>query len=85
MENLDFVLNEVFNTVLERRQLQGSFTQEEYVDLVEEVLEEKRELGEIDDDDDLNQAKEALEARWPEVSELGSSTSAGEEAEEGLS
>lgn len=67
MENFNITLGAIFNTVIERRQSQGAFSREEYADLVDEVLEEKREVGEIDDDFDFKQAKEALLARWKEI------------------
>lgn len=75
MENLDITLNAIFNTILERRQSQGAFSHEEYADLVDEVLEEKREVGEIDDDYDFEQAKEALLAKWREIDASDSSES----------
>ncbi|MBI3956642.1 MAG: hypothetical protein HY340_01495 [Candidatus Kerfeldbacteria bacterium] len=67
MENLDFSLEEVFNEVRSRMQTQGALTREEYLDLVDEVLEEKREEGLIDDDYNFKEAREALETRWEEI------------------
>lgn len=67
MENLEFSLEEVFNEVRSRMQSEGALTEEAYMDLIEEVLEEKREEGLIDDDFNFKEAKEALAARWGEV------------------
>lgn len=68
MDNIDVTISEIFNIILERRQSQGAFTHDEYLDLIDEVLEEKREVGEIDDDFDVEQAKEDLASRWDEIS-----------------
>lgn len=82
MENLEFSLEEVFNEVRTRMQTQGAMTQEEYNDFIDEVLEEKREEGLIDDDYNFKQAQEMLQARWEEVAE--NETSVDDSAEEGL-
>lgn len=71
MENLEFNLEEAFNEVRSRMQTEGAMTQEEYLDLVDEVLEEKREEGLLDDDFNFKEAHEALEARWSEIEEGG--------------
>lgn len=46
---------------------QGTFSQDAYFDLVEEILEERREMGELDDDDDIEEYKEQLRHRWEEA------------------
>ena len=69
MENLEFDLDETFQEIRSRGQSQGALTKEEYLDLVEEVLEEKREEGLLDEDFNYKQAQEALEARWPELAD----------------
>ena len=53
MENLTFDLNGIFNLIITRLEEQGSFDQEAYFDMVEEVLEEKREVGEMDGEFDV--------------------------------
>lgn len=75
MDNIVFSLDEVFSEVRARRQSEGAFTKDEFEDLVEEVLEEKREEALLDDDADFEEARQALIARWPELEEetLGSS------------
>lgn len=67
MENLIFDLNQVFNEVLTRLEDQGSFSQEAYYDMVEEVLEEKREVGELDDDANIEELEDKLRHRWSEA------------------
>lgn len=66
MQMLDFDLDEVFHEISSRAQTQGSLSKVEYLDLVDEVLEEKRAEGLIDDDYEFKQAREELETRWEE-------------------
>ena len=67
MENLIFDLNSVFKEVITRLEEQGSFNQEAYYDMVEEVLEEKREAAELDDDANIEELEDKLRHRWPEA------------------
>ncbi len=67
MENLTFDLNNVYREILTRMEEQGSFTQQAYFDLVEEVLEEKREIGELDDDANIEEYEDKLRHRWDEA------------------
>lgn len=67
MENIEFNINAIFREILSRRQSDGALSYDEYVDLVDEVLEEKREHGEINDDFEFQQAHEDLLARWSTV------------------
>ena len=46
---------------------------------MEEVLEEKREEGLVDDDFNFKEAKEALASRWDEVAEAESASKMDEE------
>lgn len=69
MENLEFDLEEAFQEILARRQTQGALSKDEFLDLIEEVLEEKREEGLLDDDFQYKQAQETLATRWEEVAE----------------
>ena len=55
--------NEIFQDVLDRRQTQGSFSEEEYYDLIDEVVEEFLSDGIITPDDDLEELKADLRAR----------------------
>lgn len=67
MENLTFDLQHVFQEILTRMETQGIFSQEAYFDLVEEVLEERREMGELSDDDDIEEYEDQLRHRWEEA------------------
>lgn len=69
MENITFDLNRVFKEIIARLEAQGSFSQEAFYDMVEEVLEEKREVGELDDDANIEELEDKLRHRWPEAKE----------------
>ena len=64
MENLSLDLEQLFQEVKEKAEAEGAFSRDEWNDLVEEVLDSKREFTEIDDDDDWQQLIEALKARF---------------------
>lgn len=40
---------------------------DEYVDLVDGLIEEKKSYGFLADEEDLEQIKHGLELRWPEI------------------
>ncbi len=67
MDNLVFNLNSVFNDVIRRMEDEGAFDRDAYYDFVTEIIEEKRELGEITDDDDIDEMMEVLKKRWPDA------------------
>ncbi len=69
MDNLVFDLNTVWREVIVTMEEQGVFDQEAYNDTIDEVLEEKRELGELDDDSDIEDFRHALRHRWSEAQE----------------
>ena len=69
MKNISFDLNDIFHAILTRRQSEGAMTQDQYLELIDEMLEEKRSQGLIDDDEDMKQAQEALESRWEEIAQ----------------
>lgn len=66
MENLTLNLQELFEEIKERAFGDGAFSREEWNDIVDEVIEEKREVQEIHDDVDLTEMREALKARYDE-------------------
>ena len=67
MENISFDLNAVFNEIIIRLQESGAFDQQAFFDMVEEVLEEKREVGELDDDANIEELEDKLRHRWPDA------------------
>jgi hypothetical protein len=68
-EFLDVDRQGVFDEVVERGREQGVTTQEEYNDLVEEVIEGHREWAEIHDDSPTEDLEEQLRGRWPDYKE----------------
>lgn len=62
-------LEEIYEEVRERSQAEGAYSREEWNDIVDEVLEGKRETSTIHDDDDWAQIKEALQGRYEEMEE----------------
>ncbi len=70
MDNITFDLNGVFNEIVTRMEDEGAFDREAFYDLVEEVLEEKREMGVLTDDDDIEEWEDVLKKRWPDAEEM---------------
>ncbi len=64
MDNLAFSLEDLYVEVKERALSEGALSREEWDDLVETVLDEKREFEEINDDDDWGEMRESLQARY---------------------
>ena len=57
---------ELFEEVVQRGIAQGVAEQEGYNQLVETVLEEHREVGELDEDQNIELKEDLLKSRWPE-------------------
>ncbi len=69
MEFIDANLDEMFQELRALRETQGLLTKEEYHELVDDYLDEKRDVGELPDDYNFSGAREALRAKWPEIEE----------------
>jgi len=69
-EDIHINLESIFQEVLSRRQQEGAFGQESYDQFVEDILQEKLDLGVLSDDDDIEEWTEQLQSRWNEVEEL---------------
>jgi hypothetical protein len=78
-DDIHFDLEEIFQEVLRRREAEGAFDQESYNQFVEDVVQEKIDRGEIDDDDDTEEWIEQLQNRWVDVQELDGEQSSQEE------
>lgn len=65
MENI----NELYNEVADRARADGATTQEAWDGIVEEVVEEYRSQGMLDDDDPTEGMEETLRSRFPEYEE----------------
>jgi Zn-finger domain-containing protein len=68
MDNLTLSIEDLFDEISNRARTEGAFSREEWHDTIEEVLEEKREVMEIDDDDDFRYMTESLQARFEQFS-----------------
>lgn len=66
VENLSTSDQEIFDDVVERGIADGVNTQEAFNELVDEVIEAHREVGELSDDQDLMGDESAIKMRWPE-------------------
>lgn len=66
VENLSTSDQEIFDDVVERGIADGVTTQEAFNELVDEVIEAHREVGELSDDQDLMGDESAIKMRWPE-------------------
>lgn len=66
-DDLHFNLEAAFQEVLRRREEQGAYSQEEFDQIVEDVLDEKISNGELSPDDEIEEWKEQLQNRWFEV------------------
>ncbi len=65
-ENITFVLDTVFEEIVEQGLMNGVFNEAGYHDLVEDVIEEHRRLGELADDQNYETYIAQLKERWPE-------------------
>lgn len=66
MKNIEFNEEELFETVVEEGIIQGVADQPAYFDLIDEIIEDLRREGELDDDQNLEAHAEHLKARFPE-------------------
>ena len=64
MDNLAFDLEELFVEAKEKATAEGAMEREEWDQIVEELLEDKRQFQEMDDDEDMESIKESLQARF---------------------
>ena len=60
-------INELFEEIKKRREIQHLYTEQDYYDLIEEVLDDEEDAGELPTDFDESQAKEDLKLRWREI------------------
>jgi hypothetical protein len=64
MENLTFDPEELFEAAKERALAEGAFTHEESSDIVDMVIQDREEFGEVHDDEELSAVKEVLKSRF---------------------
>jgi hypothetical protein len=68
MDNLTLSIEDLYEETKEKAFGEGAFSREEWHDTIEEVLDGKREMMEIDDDDDWQYIIESLQSRYGEFS-----------------
>ncbi|PJA45220.1 hypothetical protein CO174_04295 [Candidatus Uhrbacteria bacterium CG_4_9_14_3_um_filter_50_9] len=73
--NLSFSMEALFQQLLQRGKEQGVTQQDAYNDLVEEVIENHRAIGEIDTDDATEDMEAQLRGRWLDYQDLLQETS----------
>lgn len=66
VEYLGFTPEELFTEVADRAREEGVTNQEAWNDIVEEVIDEKNEFGEMHPDEDIGVLKEMFRGRWGE-------------------
>lgn len=64
MENLTLNLEELYEQVKDRAFTEGAFAREEWDDIVDDLLDSKREFEEISDDVDWEEIREVLRAKY---------------------
>ena len=64
MENLAVNLEELFNEIKDRAMEEGALGRDEWHDLVDEILEDKRQFSELHDDESWSEIRESLLARY---------------------
>ncbi len=64
MENLELNLEDLFAEIKDRALTEGAYSQEEWNDMVEEALEEKRAAEEMHDDEAWAEICESLKSRY---------------------
>ncbi len=66
MENLTFDLEELYQAVKERALAEAAYEPEAWSSMIDAVLEDRQEFGEVHDDEELSAVKEQLKERYPE-------------------
>ena len=64
MEFLTFDIEELYQAVKERALAEGAFTPEAWSDMIDAVLQDREEFGEVHDDEELSAVKEDLKSRF---------------------
>lgn len=66
MEFLTFDLEEVYQAVKERALSEGAYTPEAWSTLIDAVLQDREEFGEVHDDEELSAVKEQIKEMFGE-------------------
>ncbi|KKP97369.1 MAG: hypothetical protein US25_C0003G0014 [Candidatus Moranbacteria bacterium GW2011_GWE1_36_7] len=63
----EYSLEDLFRQLEKQARSENVSNYEEYIDLVDNIIEEKKSYGFLVDEEDLEQFKHDLELRWPEI------------------
>lgn len=64
MDNLAYTLGEIYKEVSEQALGQGALSREEWNELVESVLDDRRKQFRVDEDADMAQMRESLQTMY---------------------
>lgn len=63
----EFSLKQLFEELKKRARDENVQSYDEYTELVDSLIEEKKSYGFLSDEEDLEQIKHGLELRWREI------------------
>lgn len=66
-QGAEYTVENLYEEVKEAAVRERVFSIEQYRDLIDEIIEDKRIYGFFSDDEDLAQVKKDLELKWPEI------------------
>jgi len=66
MENLAYNVESLFEEVLRRADEEGASSDEAAHDIIDGLLEDRQDVGEMSDQDDVERIREELRLRWSE-------------------
>lgn len=69
IENLTFDKTKLWNEIIERGRAEAVTTQESFDSLVDEILTEHLDVGEMSPDQNYDQILESFQGRWVEFQE----------------
>lgn len=64
MENLTLDVGDMYEEIKTRALDEGAYSVEEWDDIVEEIIDEKREFNEMSDDEAVEVLRESLRAKY---------------------
>jgi len=63
----EYSLENIFHELQKQSKQENVQSYDEYIDLVDNLIEEKKSYGFLADEEDLEQIKRGLELRWNEI------------------
>jgi hypothetical protein len=70
MESVEFNLNQVFREIVGRMESEGALDRDAYMNLIDEVLEERIANAELDPGANIKNYSESLQLMWPQAEAL---------------